>query len=749
MSIGLAFVKGLVSGFSKNIDREREARGADDARIAELENFVFEAATNPKKRVPEELGNILRDAKTQVAGRGPIDILGRPSDRLNLDMTRLKTMVDEVDEQKFLTFGTYKMPINAEYRTGKSIVADAGFGLDAIQNWTGSQSLADRIRFKEYLNKNPLIKEKFYGTLNQFAEDYAGGRTSNQAPKGATNFIAVANPFVGKYSDLKSIYIDGEVATSDDDLAYNVARKNLTAKKDPLKMKNASKKPIIVPFQNEADGSLSFIPLTFDEKRSGDAQILKNISAINGFGDDVGRFLTSYRRESQQGIPNLGGFEELSMDSFLDYFPRISHAIELYKRGAWKRAENVKRNEMKQIMGYLNNSSNFFKSDVLSKISALSIVMPVDERDLQYSKYANYKTVQFDQTKLDEKKDSIFKRYTDASIEDFGKRFKANEDVVIKLDDFVTNELNEETSSGGITRGIKKILGGISAPTGQFAQIYNFMTGGKGNISGGGLKEGTTFETLSKRVEKVKAAGGLEGDLSNIQENEALMIVLAANMARALDPSGRLSNQDFEVQLRRLGASGWFGTKTGSLSALQSVVKEFKNEYKKIKVFNTILENSSRGFSKPQLQLLIANKRYNNMQTSYQIEQNARGNQGTAPLTFDETKTFTTRQLIGPNGGAVTVKQGSDGNEYYFEGNTPIDKSQVKPKDQTSDVQSNVETKNLALGGVAEQPQDNTEQTVKIKMSDIRGGNNVDGFMVKGLPFKVRQLEDKTFVRVS
>ena len=41
MSIGLAFVKGLVGGFSKNIEREREARGEDDARIAELENFVF------------------------------------------------------------------------------------------------------------------------------------------------------------------------------------------------------------------------------------------------------------------------------------------------------------------------------------------------------------------------------------------------------------------------------------------------------------------------------------------------------------------------------------------------------------------------------------------------------------------------------------------------------------------------------------------------------------------------------------
>ena len=109
MSIGLAFVKGLVGGFSKNIEREREARGADDARIAELENFVFEAATDPKKRVPDELGNILRDAKQQVADRDPIDIFGRAGDRLNLDMSNLKTMIDEGDAPKFITYGDYKI----------------------------------------------------------------------------------------------------------------------------------------------------------------------------------------------------------------------------------------------------------------------------------------------------------------------------------------------------------------------------------------------------------------------------------------------------------------------------------------------------------------------------------------------------------------------------------------------------------------------------------------------------------------
>lgn len=750
MSVGLAFIKGLVGGFQRNINREREARGADDQRIAELENFVFQAATDPKKRVPEELGNILRDAKQQVSNRGPIDIFGRAGDRLNLDMSNLKSMVDEVDEKKFLQFGNVRIPVDPEYRTGKGIVDDAAFGLDAIQNWTNNQTPEKINKFKQYLNNNLLVKENFYGTLNQLAEDYAGGRTKNQAPQGADNYIVVADPFDGMYSNLKTIYMDNEVETDPDEIAYNVAIKKLTPKKDSLKMQKAIKKPIIVPFQNEIDGSLSFIPLTFSEKTSGDAQVLKNISAMNNFGDDVGRFLTVYRKQSQQGIPNKGGFEELSMDSFLDYFPRVGHAIELYRRGAWKRGENLTQKEKNNIMGYLNNTSNFSKDEVLSKISALSMLMPINEKDLLVSKYSKYKTIKFEKAKLEEKRSSIFKRYTGASTEDFEKRFKANEEVVIKLDDFVKNELTIKTSAGGITRGITKILGGIKAPTGQFNQLFDFFTGGEGNISGGGLKEGTTFGTLNAIVEKVKADKGIESELSFIQTNEALMIVLAANMARALDPAGRLSNQDFEVQLSRLGASGWFGTKTGSLSALQSVVKDFENEYKKIKVFKTVLDNAPISFNRPQLQLLIANRRYNNMQTSYQIEKKTKESKGTGSIQFDESKNFTSKKLIGPNGGAITVKVDSDGKFYYFEGETQVEESQLKSKNEkTSEAQSNLQTKNLALGGIAKQPQNETEQTVKIKMSDIRSGNNVDGFMVKGLPFKVKQLKDKTFVRVS
>ena len=63
MSFGLGLVKGLVGGFTRNIQQEQQARAKDDTRIAELENFIIEASLDSKKRVPQELGNMIKNAK--------------------------------------------------------------------------------------------------------------------------------------------------------------------------------------------------------------------------------------------------------------------------------------------------------------------------------------------------------------------------------------------------------------------------------------------------------------------------------------------------------------------------------------------------------------------------------------------------------------------------------------------------------------------------------------------------------------
>jgi len=62
---------------------------------------------------------------------------------------------------------------------------------------------------------------------------------------------------------------------------------------------------------------------------------------------------------------------------------------------------------------------------------------------------------------------------------------------------------------------------------------------------------------------------------------EALRIVLAFEMARAFDPSGRLSNQDVEIQLARLGGSNKFRTVSAVKASIQLAIEDIddKNQY--------------------------------------------------------------------------------------------------------------------------------------------------------------------------
>ena len=196
-----------------------------------------------------------------------------------------------------------------------------------------------------------------------------------------------------------------------------------------------------------------------------------------------------------------------------------------------------------------------------------------------------------------------------------------------------------------------------------------------------------------------------------------------------------------------MGKTGLFGTKTGSAAVLQSVVKEFNSEYNKIKMIDTVLINSSRGFNKDQLQLLSANRLFNSFATTAEIQETMSG-EG-SKIEFDETKTITSDRLVGPSGLPVTQKIDINGKEYYFENGKQISKEQVKPVGQTI-TNTNVQVKpNNQEVKPNDQTQINQKQTLKINPKDIISGNNVDGFTIKGLDYKVKQLPNNEFVRVD
>ena len=83
--------------------------------------------------------------------------------------------------------------------------------------------------------------------------------------------------------------------------------------------------------------------------------------------------------------------------------------------------------------------------------------------------------------------------------------------------------------------------------------------------------EGLTQRALNRATQDGKV-DGIIGEL------QAMRISLAFMMARAADPSGRLSNQDIEQQFVKLG--GNFTTEEGALRGIQVAIDEYEDKAK-------------------------------------------------------------------------------------------------------------------------------------------------------------------------
>ena len=95
-------------------------------------------------------------------------------------------------------------------------------------------------------------------------------------------------------------------------------------------------------------------------------------------------------------------------------------------------------------------------------------------------------------------------------------------------------------------------------------------------------------------------------------------------MARAVDPSGRLSNQDFEIQLQRLGQTGLFTSQVQAGASLGVVIKEFKRRQRRLEILHEVASKPAE-FGKREARILKADATIRRIQAQgYQQERQAR-----------------------------------------------------------------------------------------------------------------------------
>ena len=715
MSFGLSLAQGLIGGFTKNIEREQDARISDDQRMADLQNMFFQGTMKSAQDgtpMPKQIGDQLKKAKLDMAEsrkKNPIGAFGMgKSDPLSLDMAELSGTLNGIGGSYF-DLGGLKIPMNPLYAKEKNLGVSAKLFLEGINKYA---SVPEQLQLMKDKLTDKNVASYFNGKLTTEKGLYKALIGKLATASGANKIVSI--PMVGgsgnqfnilsEFDYLKEVDIDGTEQT------INVARDKLFGKEGTGVFEKNRKSHLVLPFKT-SDGKNDFF--TFKLK-SNDMQALQRIAEING-EKDSSVFISKFRKSIGRAAPTLD-------DRFVDaeemrkFFPSVFHSIELEKLGASLNLSEINQEEKQQILNYMNTKVGLNIGD---RVRALAPLMKL-EKNQQVSLIQSIEGFSSPTGGDLAEKDKFFFDAVGLSQKDFDEKFLATEATTNDLDKLMGVEGDLNTTPGGLARTLQQFFGSITVTTGVADQLSNIFSSGKN-------KDDVTEETLMERVQKIKDEPGnnIATALADMSKSESIMIALAANMARAVDPSGRLSNQDFEVQLRRLGASGFFRSKVAQVSQLQNVMTDFKGRLERIKMIKKVREDAkTRNFNSREFQILNANSKLDNLMGGLQAGASTEG--GTPKIVYDEGLTFPSKRLIGSGGEEVLIKTDPNGKRHYFINGEEVGKQKLKGKGTFAPDNNKIKDDKIKndknIGDNKEAP--NSSTSVK---GTYLSGNNVSG----------------------
>ena len=535
MGIGAAFAMGLVSGFTRNIEQEKQRRLADEQKVDLLEQQLFKSALEGDATSAgiEAASSLIKSSRTKLQDRKPIDLFGTQTDGIDLDFTSMKSAIDTVSKYgtSFGTganvFGT-SVDINDSPNTAKSYLflneAESLLSDESVlaKMAAGGQTVQD-----EFIAK---IKGSYGIIMNNMA--------TNKVP-GEQMLIPTFGP------NVESI-INGEAAIIDF-MAETTGADGV--------------------FINETKNGREPEPFTFADKK---AQTSHNTIANNVLsqGTNPAQFGEYYYKNYLSLVP---GMTPDKKGRYLD--GTVSLGISIPNITALDPDTGVTTDAM--AVAYYPVIQSVAGDKMIDQV--LMLAPHMTPPNVQKTEIPGFRTMVSGETAQ-----QYVLRATGNKYKTFGEL-----ETVTSLTNTTYNELiqlqslraSEDMSSITAYNSFKKYIFGAADFTISAAKdVFGSMAEG---IENRDLRPGERYvdeaylQQLQKRID----------DAGEFAEYEALNIALAFKMARAADPSGRLSNQDIEQQLRRLGDP--IDSQGSALAKIGLLIDEYGAERDKLNVLVT------------------------------------------------------------------------------------------------------------------------------------------------------------------
>ena len=230
-----------------------------------------------------------------------------------------------------------------------------------------------------------------------------------------------------------------------------------------------------------------------------------------------------------------------------------------------------------------------------------------------------------------------FKTLYGYSLTDFRERYKAFEDANRKLAEYRRIIAGKDTVSGGLVEWIKRQVGATFAAGGSIDQLFAAM----------GL------DPIDNRLDTSGFRRRFGDDMSKIAQADVLRFIIAADLARAEDSAGRLSDGDIMRNLQKLQG---FGKTTidAELDQVDKVISTLNDQFGNLYMLNAIAGKGDK-LTRRDRELLSADKVAGMARNEYLISVGLRRDNtedetsvipspeqfNEFPLTFDSASTVT------------------------------------------------------------------------------------------------------------
>ena len=437
-------------------------------------------------------------------------------------------------------------------------------------------ALENKADFEKHFIDNPGDREIFKSKVPQLAGTYLTARTTS---KDGSVMRHMSLDKLDGYGYFDKFFHIGSAAKFDADSAAMIAAADSPFSVDLRN--NPSMTPVSARMLDGKSEEGAMAPFLMSELTNSDgAQIytedmqsaIDRLASINGMSSQ--HFLYNY---------------SMQFDSHEDFADGMQVITDLYLRGAaGDERGDVTSEQLASIGEYLVTNEQF-KDDPLLQAKALVNFRPMitsrAERDMvdagikdpdffssksfeeQFEKSYGIKVIKFEEkaAALDRANDKLARLYQVAS------------ETTFVADSFFNDVAKQIYATFAPTGRVDQVLSviGIDGMSDEARAIKNHLTAGEG------------------------------GENIKISEADTLRYIIAADLARAEDDQGRLSDADIQRNLAKLTGFG-ATTKAGELRAIQTVIDDVNKSMRDIEVTRGIVDK--RRITREDRKLLVADR---------------------------------------------------------------------------------------------------------------------------------------------